>query len=101
MYDVLIIGAGPGGYSAANKASINGLKVALFEKDLVGIQPLFRQVPPTLSFSNINNESATLFINSLSWLTTIKAFLCTVKIYSFVTVKNNIHKITIIRMRIV
>ena len=35
-YDVLIIGAGPGGYTAANKASENGLKVALFEKDKVG-----------------------------------------------------------------
>ncbi len=35
-YDVLIIGGGPGGYTAANKAAKNGLSVALFEKNKVG-----------------------------------------------------------------
>lgn len=35
-YDIGIIGAGPGGYTAANKAAKNGLKVILFEKSKVG-----------------------------------------------------------------
>ena len=35
-YDVMIIGGGPGGYTAANKAGKNGLKTILFEKDKIG-----------------------------------------------------------------
>lgn len=35
-YDVMIIGGGPGGYSAAHKAAQNGLKAILFEKREVG-----------------------------------------------------------------
>ena len=35
-YDVRIIGGGPGGYTAANKAGRNGLKTILFEKDRIG-----------------------------------------------------------------
>ncbi len=33
MYDVVIIGSGPGGYSAAVRAGQYGLKAALIEKD--------------------------------------------------------------------
>lgn len=36
MYDLLIIGGGPGGYVAAGHAGKNGLKVALFEKNKLG-----------------------------------------------------------------
>lgn len=36
MYDVLIIGGGPGGYIAAERAGRAGLKVALFEKNSLG-----------------------------------------------------------------
>ena len=36
MYDVLIIGGGPGGYIAAERAGQAGLKVALFEKNALG-----------------------------------------------------------------
>jgi dihydrolipoamide dehydrogenase len=36
MYDVVIIGAGPGGYVCAIRAAQLGLKVAIVEKDLVG-----------------------------------------------------------------
>ena len=35
-YDVMIIGGGPGGYSAAHEAARNGLKTILFEKKEVG-----------------------------------------------------------------
>lgn len=36
QYDLIIIGAGPGGYPAAAKAADNGLKVAVIEKNELG-----------------------------------------------------------------
>ena len=36
MHDVLVIGGGPGGYLAAQRAGENGLKVCLFEKRNLG-----------------------------------------------------------------
>lgn len=36
VYDVLIIGGGPGGYLAAERAAQGGLKVLLFEKNRIG-----------------------------------------------------------------
>ncbi|MFA6611743.1 MAG: FAD-dependent oxidoreductase, partial [Bacilli bacterium] len=33
MYDIIILGAGPGGYELALEASKKGLKVALVEAD--------------------------------------------------------------------
>lgn len=36
VYDVAIIGAGPGGYVSALKAAQNGLKVAIIEKNYIG-----------------------------------------------------------------
>ncbi len=36
MYDLAVIGAGPGGYEAAAYAARRGMKVILFEKDKVG-----------------------------------------------------------------
>ncbi|MBR4461318.1 MAG: dihydrolipoyl dehydrogenase [Erysipelotrichaceae bacterium] len=35
-YDVAIIGGGPGGYTAANKAAASGLKTILFERNKLG-----------------------------------------------------------------
>lgn len=35
-YDLAIIGGGPAGYSAAEKAAVNGLKTVLFERSAVG-----------------------------------------------------------------
>lgn len=35
-YDLAIIGGGPAGYNAAEKASVNGLNTILFEKETVG-----------------------------------------------------------------
>lgn len=35
-YDLAIIGGGPAGYNAAEKAAVNGLKTILFEKNAVG-----------------------------------------------------------------
>ena len=36
IFDVIVIGGGPGGYNAAAYASANGLSVLLFEKDELG-----------------------------------------------------------------
>ena len=59
MYDLMIIGAGPGGYTAANKAAKNGLKVVLFEKKYVGGTCLNRGCIPMKSLiasSNLYDE---------------------------------------------
>ncbi len=47
MFDLIVIGAGPGGYEAAIRAAQNGLQVALCEKDLVGGTCLNRGCIPT------------------------------------------------------
>ena len=46
MYDVVIIGGGPGGYAAALYAHNFGLNVALVEKDRVGGTCLLRGCIP-------------------------------------------------------
>lgn len=46
-YDLLVIGGGPGGYTAAIKAAQSGLTVALIEKDKVGGTCLNRGCIPT------------------------------------------------------
>ena len=47
QYDLLIIGAGPGGYEAAFYAQELGMKVAIAEKDKVGGTCLNRGCIPT------------------------------------------------------
>lgn len=47
QYDLVVIGAGPGGYEAAFEAADSGMKVALVEKDLVGGTCLNRGCIPT------------------------------------------------------
>lgn len=49
--DLIIIGAGPGGYRAAEYAAKNGLKVIIFENDEVGGTCLNRGCIPTKSFA--------------------------------------------------
>ena len=50
MYDVVIIGGGPGGYAAALYAHNFGLSVALVEKDIVGGTCLVRGCIPAKSW---------------------------------------------------
>ena len=52
MYDLLIIGGGPGGYLAAERAGENGLKVALFEKRNLGGGCLNEGCSPSKTFLN-------------------------------------------------
>ena len=47
QYDLLILGGGPAGYSAAIRASQNGQKVALVEQSKVGGTCLNRGCIPT------------------------------------------------------
>ena len=46
-FDIAIIGGGPGGYTAAEKAAKAGLQVVLFEKDYLGGTCLNRGCMPT------------------------------------------------------
>lgn len=50
MYDLGVLGAGPGGYVAAIRAAQKGLKVALVEKETIGGTCLNRGCIPTKSF---------------------------------------------------
>ena len=52
MFDVIIIGGGPGGYVAAEEAGLLGLKTALIEKDALGGTCLNRGCIPTKSMLN-------------------------------------------------
>ena len=56
-YDVIIVGAGPGGMEAARVAALEGNKVTLFEKSsvkggnmLVACLFLFRGLQPSVKF---------------------------------------------------
>ncbi len=69
-YDVVILGAGSGGYAAALRASQLGLKVALVEGDKVGGTCLHRGCIPTKAYlhaaetADAVKESATFGVNS-------------------------------------
>jgi len=53
LYDIIIIGAGPGGYETALKAAQEGLQVALIEKGEMGGTCLNRGCIPTKSFCHM------------------------------------------------
>lgn len=50
MFDLIVIGAGPGGYLAAERAAHEGLKVALIEKRFIGGVCLNEGCIPTKTF---------------------------------------------------
>ena len=50
MYDLIIIGGGPGGYTAAIRGAQRGLKVLVVEKDTLGGTCLNRGCIPTKSY---------------------------------------------------
>ncbi|MDO4258779.1 MAG: dihydrolipoyl dehydrogenase [Actinomycetaceae bacterium] len=70
QYDVVILGAGSGGYAAALRASQLGLKVALVEGDKVGGTCLHRGCIPTKAYlhaaetADAVRESAAFGVNS-------------------------------------
>ncbi len=85
--DLLVIGAGPGGYAAAIKASKEGLKTAIIEKEELGGTCLNHGCIPTKSFvksANMYND----IINSE--LYGIKTENTSISISTIVNRKNNI-----------
>ena len=70
VYDVVILGAGSGGYAAALRASQLGLKVALIEGDKLGGTCLHRGCIPTKAYLHVAdtvdtiNESAQFGVNA-------------------------------------
>jgi len=52
IYDLLVVGGGPGGYLCAERAAQNGLKVALFEKKALGGTCLNEGCIPTKTLLN-------------------------------------------------
>lgn len=57
-YDLLVIGAGPGGYTAAIKAAGLGLKTAVVEKDKLGGTCLNRGCIPTKALLHASSQFA-------------------------------------------
>lgn len=55
VYDLVIIGAGPGGYEAAVEGARNGLKVAIIEKQELGGTCLNRGCIPTKTFLHVSH----------------------------------------------
>ena len=52
IFDLLVVGGGPGGYLCAERAAQNGLKVAVFEKKALGGTCLNEGCIPTKTFLN-------------------------------------------------
>lgn len=52
IFDLIIIGAGPGGYETASRAAATGLQVVLFERDYLGGTCLNRGCIPTKTFAH-------------------------------------------------
>ena len=52
LYDLLVVGGGPGGYLCAERAAQNGMKVALFEKRALGGTCLNEGCIPTKTLLN-------------------------------------------------
>ncbi len=53
MYDLVVVGGGPGGYAAALYAHNFGLRVALVEKDRVGGTCLLRGCIPAKQWLHV------------------------------------------------
>ena len=52
IFDVLVLGGGPGGYLCAERAAQNGLKAAVFEKKALGGTCLNEGCIPTKTLLN-------------------------------------------------
>ena len=66
MFDIIIIGAGPGGYETAADAAAHGLTVAIVEKDMMGGTCLNRGCIPTKALCR-NAEVINLMRESEVW----------------------------------
>ena len=66
MFDIIIIGAGPGGYETAADAAAHGMNVAIVERDLMGGTCLNRGCIPTKALCR-NAEVVNLMRESEIW----------------------------------
>ena len=66
MFDLIIIGAGPGGYELAAEAAAHGLTVAIAERDLLGGTCLNRGCIPTKALCR-NAEVVNLIKEAAQW----------------------------------
>ncbi|MBR1803948.1 MAG: dihydrolipoyl dehydrogenase [Muribaculaceae bacterium] len=66
MFDIIIIGAGPGGYEMAAEAAAKGLTVGIVERDLLGGTCLNRGCIPTKALCR-NAEVVNLIKESTQW----------------------------------
>ena len=66
MFDLIIIGAGPGGYELAAEAAAHGLTVAIAERDLLGGTCLNRGCIPTKALCR-NAEVVNLIKEASQW----------------------------------
>ena len=66
MFDIIIIGAGPGGYETAADAAAHGLTVAIVERDQMGGTCLNRGCIPTKALCR-NAEVINLMRESEVW----------------------------------
>lgn len=66
MFDIIIIGAGPGGYETAADAAAHGLTVAIVERDQMGGTCLNRGCIPTKALCR-NAEVVNLMLESEVW----------------------------------
>lgn len=75
IYDLVVIGAGPGGYTAAIRAAQNGLRTAVIEQDLVGGTCLNRGCIPTKALLHAaglyreikNSEELGILTEGVTW----------------------------------
>ncbi|MBR6283073.1 MAG: dihydrolipoyl dehydrogenase [Muribaculaceae bacterium] len=66
MFDIIIIGAGPGGYEMAASAAAHGLTVGIVERDLLGGTCLNRGCIPTKALCR-NAEVVNLMRDAVAW----------------------------------
>ena len=66
MFDIIIIGAGPGGYETAADAAAHGLTVAIIERDQMGGTCLNRGCIPTKALCR-NAEVINLMREAEEW----------------------------------
>ena len=57
MYDLIVIGGGPGGYAAAEFAAKKGMAVALIERDRLGGTCLHRGCVPTKAYLHLSHTA--------------------------------------------
>ncbi|MEG0805852.1 MAG: dihydrolipoyl dehydrogenase [Lachnospiraceae bacterium] len=83
QYDLLIIGTGPGGYTAAEKAAKGGMKVAVIEKNEIGGVCVNRGCIPTKALIHASDLYADMRNSQLFGITAEKVDYDSTKVYEY------------------